>query len=293
MRTRRRSSPDHPAPSPSSKTQAILLKCGLVAPVLFIGSFLVHGVAVPGYDPLRHPVSSLALAGTTGWVQSLTFVLTGALMIGFAIGLRRCELGRATPILIGLVGVGLCGAGLAPTDPISGFPLGTPIPSPRSVHGVMHDLFSTPVFVALPVACLVMAWRFLRRHERRWAGYSVVTASVFVVSFVLAAVGFAQTPGWVSWGGMWQRIALVAGLLWILLLARWLDSGHRPERTVDAPEYFQRCVVPPPRILRAGKAGERVPHPRLEMGLVRHESVISSITLSVILEMVSLEIKAP
>ena len=74
-------------------------------------SFLVQGALRPGYDPLRHPVSALALGGGPAWVQTLTFIVTGLLVLAYAIGLRRAGCGAATPILIGLVGIGLFGAG--------------------------------------------------------------------------------------------------------------------------------------------------------------------------------------
>jgi hypothetical protein len=178
----------------------ILLTCGFVAPIIFVSSFVLQGMVRPGYSPLRHPVSSLALAYPAGWVQPMTFVVTGALLVGFAIGLRRRRVGWAAPILIGLVGVGLCGAGLFPSDPISGFPPGAAATSPRTVHGVVHDLLSTPVFTALPAACLVMARRFARGDHTRWVVYSVVTAAVLWASFVLASVGFAQVSALVAWG---------------------------------------------------------------------------------------------
>lgn len=87
-----------------------LLLAGVAAPIVFVGSFLVQGAVRPGYDPLRHPVSALSL-GPGGWVQMLTFWVTGALIIAFALGLRAAGVGRATPILIAIVGLGLIGAG--------------------------------------------------------------------------------------------------------------------------------------------------------------------------------------
>ncbi len=135
-----------------------LLLAGVAAPIVFVGSFLVQGAVRPGYDPLRHPVSALSL-GPGGWVQMLTFWVTGALIIAFALGLRAAGVGRATPILIAIVGLGLIGAGFAACDPISGYPVGSPIPAPRTAHGIAHDLFSTPVFTLLPAAMIVMARR--------------------------------------------------------------------------------------------------------------------------------------
>ena len=151
----------------------ILLWCGVVGPAFFVVSFLVQGALRPAYDPLRHPVSSLSLGGGAAWVQSATFLVTGLLVIAFAVGLGRAGCGRWTPILIGLVGLGLLGAGVFTSDPINGYPPGTPIPAPRTLPGILHDQFSTPVFTALPAACLVMARRFGRQGARRWRAYSI------------------------------------------------------------------------------------------------------------------------
>ena len=65
-----------------------LLRAGLVAGPLFIVLFLVEPAFHAGYDPMRHPVSSLAL-GPGGWVQVLNFVVAGLLCLAFAAGLRR------------------------------------------------------------------------------------------------------------------------------------------------------------------------------------------------------------
>ena len=50
------------------KTKA-LLSCGVIAGPLFVLVFLVEGATRAGYDPFRHPVSSLAL-GDHGWTQT-------------------------------------------------------------------------------------------------------------------------------------------------------------------------------------------------------------------------------
>ncbi|MBE1484431.1 putative membrane protein [Plantactinospora soyae] len=61
-----------------------LLGCGAVAPGLFILVFLVDGATRAGYDPTYHPVSALSL-GPRGWIQITNFVLTGLLLLGFAV----------------------------------------------------------------------------------------------------------------------------------------------------------------------------------------------------------------
>jgi hypothetical protein len=117
------------------------------------------------YSPLRHPVSSLEL-GECGWTQRANFLVAGLLKLAFAIGLRLAlrPLGGSTwgPLLVGAHAIGLLGAGIFVTDPVSGYPPGTPdqLQTYGSAHAALHDLFSIATFVGLPIACLILARRF-------------------------------------------------------------------------------------------------------------------------------------
>ena len=176
------------------KTRA-LLACGVVAGPLFVVAFLVKGFTRADYDPLRHPVSSLAL-GDHGWAQTANFLVAGLLTLAFSIGLRRALLpGKGStwgPLLIGTWAVGLLGAGVFVTDPVSGYPPGSPDRlSGNSLHGALHDLFSRTAFAALAVACFVIGRRFGSQGEHGWVACSVITSVVFVGGFILSSAGFA------------------------------------------------------------------------------------------------------
>ena len=205
----------------------------MVAPALFVVSFLVQGAVRPDYDPLRHPVSSLVLGPRAGWVQVATFLVTGVLVAAYAVALSRSGAGRWAPILIAAVGIGLIGAGMFPTDPVNGYPPGSPVPAPRTLPGRLHDLFSTPVFTALPAAALVLGARFARAGASGWARYSRLTAVFFWIFFVLSSVGFGGVAALVPTGGLWQRLSLVVGLAWLAATAlrrrRDAESGDAPE----------------------------------------------------------------
>ncbi|PSK91853.1 uncharacterized protein DUF998 [Murinocardiopsis flavida] len=212
-----------PADPAGQRTVRALLACGVAAGLLFVGVFLGTGAVRADYDPVRHPVSSLAL-GDTGWTQTAAFIASGLLMAAFAVGLRRAlGTGRASvwgPLLIGLWGVGLIGAGIYTTDPVSGYPPGTAdLLTEYSPHGLLHDLFSTPVFLAPPAACVLFALRFVGERRYGWAAYSVATAVGFTAATVLASLGFGQVSGFADLGGLLQRIALVTGFAWAALLA--------------------------------------------------------------------------
>ncbi|MCA1719257.1 MAG: DUF998 domain-containing protein [Actinobacteria bacterium] len=214
-----------------------LLACGVIGGPLFVAAFLVEDATRADYDPLRHPVSSLAI-GDSGWTQTANFIVVGLLMLAFAVGLRRAlrSLGGSIwgPLLVGIWAIGLLGAGVFVTDPVSGYPPGT---SDRmygySWHGALHDIFSLAAFVALAAACFVLGRWFSARGERGWAIYSAVTGIVFAVAFVLSSAGFGQAEGLVDLAGLFQRVAVAVGFGWLALLAVHLlrGSSEMPKRT--------------------------------------------------------------
>jgi hypothetical protein len=206
-----------------------LLACGVSAGPLFVLVFLVEGATHAHYDPLRHPVSSLAFGGS-GWTQRANFLLTGLLLLAFAIGLRRAlrPLGGPTwiALLVGACAVGLLGAGIFVADPMNGYPPGTPDERLHySTHGVLHDLFSALFFVGLLVVCFVFSRWFAAQGKRGWTTYSAVTGVVFVSVFILSNAGFGQAEGLVDVAGLFQRVTLIVGFGWLTLLAvRFLRS---------------------------------------------------------------------
>jgi hypothetical protein len=200
-----------------------LLTCGVVAGPVFVTTFVIEGATRADYQPLRHPVSSLAL-GPGGWVQVANFAVTGALYVAFSAGLSRAAGSsartRVGPILIGAAAVGMLGAGAFVTDPVGGYPPGTPdLMTSYTTSGALHDLFSVPTFLGLPAAGLVYAWRFYRDGDRLWAVYSAGTALAMLGFFGLASAGFSQTAPFVQLGGLYQRASVVTGFGWLTALA--------------------------------------------------------------------------
>jgi hypothetical membrane protein len=193
-----------------------LLYCGLAAGPVFTLAFLVEGaIKTDGYEVLRHPVSSLAL-GENGWLQTANFLVCGALTIAFALGLWQSRrVSRAGAVLVGIWGLGLLGAGVFTTDPVSGYPLGTPAAIDYTTSGTLHDAFSLPAFLALAAAQLVLS----RGQGLRWAIYSVGSAIAFLAFFFLASAGFSQTEPLVDVAGLFQRLAVVVGWGWLAALA--------------------------------------------------------------------------
>lgn len=206
------------------KTRTRLI-CGALAGPLFTIAWFIEGVTRIHYDPMRHPISSLAL-GEFGWTQIANFLATGILTLVLASGLRKAfKLEGGTtwiPTLITIVGIGFLGTGFFATDPLSGYPLGTPaMLIPPTLVGSLHLLFASFIF-GLPIACFLMARLFDEQGERNWAIYSKVTAVAFMLVYLLAMAGFLQVPGLVNYAGLLQRISVIIGLAWMTLLPVYL-----------------------------------------------------------------------
>ncbi|MFC6080235.1 DUF998 domain-containing protein [Sphaerisporangium aureirubrum] len=166
-----------------------LLVAGAVSGPLFVAVVLAQVYTREGFDPARHPMSSLAL-GELGWVQIANFVVCGALALAGAAGLRRAAApGRGStwgPRLLGLGGAALMVAGVFPTDPINGYPVGTP--DAVTWHGVVHSMAPAVGGVAGLIAYAVFARRFRAGREHGWFAWTIVAPVAVLATDVVAGV---------------------------------------------------------------------------------------------------------
>lgn len=203
----------------------ILLYCGLAAAGLFHALVLIQALLRPGYDLLRLPLSLLAL-GPWGWVQTGNFLVSGLLLVGLAVGVRQApgpgSRSLAGPLLLALYGAGMVVAGLFPSDPENGFPLGERRPAAMSLDAQMHGMGFLIAQVSLILACLVFAYGFARLGARRWAVYCLATA-LCVPAGIILAFGFEPVRGLAFF------VTGALGLCWAAALGLKL-IGHRVER---------------------------------------------------------------
>ncbi|QBD75563.1 DUF998 domain-containing protein [Ktedonosporobacter rubrisoli] len=198
-----------------------LLVCGMIAGPFYIVVGLIQALTRPGFDLLRHDLSLLA-NGDLGWIQITNLVLSGLLVLAFALGMRQVlrssRGGTWGPLLVGVYGLGLIGAGFFTADPAFGFPPGTPADAHAiSWHGLLHIITAAIGFLALIVACMVMARRFASQRLLGWAIYSVGSGLLFFAAFVGVATGSGQ-----SWSVIGFWIGVIVIWTWIALLAVWL-----------------------------------------------------------------------
>lgn len=202
-----------------------LLAGGAVAGPLYCVVGLVQALTRDGFDLARHPLSLLS-NGAWGWVQITNFVVTGLLVIGFAVGMRRVlRTGPGAtwaPRLVGAYGAGLVGAGIFLADPMDGFPPGTPagVPEEASWHGVLHLVTSGIGFLALVAACLVLARRFAVAGRAGWAAYSATTGVLFLAAFLGIASGAGHAGLSVAFAA-----AVLLAWAWVTVIAARLLTG--------------------------------------------------------------------
>jgi hypothetical protein len=197
-----------------------LLRCGIWAGPVFAATFLAEGAVRDGYRPLRHPVSSLAL-GPRGWAQTANFAVAGALCLAGAAGLRlaadRPADSRTGPIMVAAAGAGLIGSAAFRTDPVGGYPPGTPdTPAKFSRAGSAHNLAAVSVFLGLPAAAACYGWRSWRAGQPPgFAIYCAATAVIMPVTMTLAGAGFGQSTRLGHYGGLFQRASIITGFAWL------------------------------------------------------------------------------
>jgi hypothetical protein len=201
-------------PTLTARLTRSLLGYGIVAGPFYVAVSLAQALARDGFDVTRHAWSLLS-NGDLGWIQITNFVLTGLMTIAGAVGLRRAlNSGRGrtwAPLLVGLYGASLVGAGIFTADPALGFPVGAPATTTMSWHGMLHFMIGGVGFACLIAACFVLAGRFVIDGRTRLAWFSRVTGVVFLAGFVGIASG-SQGP---------TVLAFVAA---VLLVWTWMST---------------------------------------------------------------------
>lgn len=215
---------------PGNVTRALLGYLALAGPLYVLVS-LAQALTRDGFDPTRHEWSLLAL-GHLGWIQQANLILTGAMLITGAIGVRRAigaghDGGTWVPRLLAGYGLGLIGAGVFRADAANGFPPGTPAgrATQFTTHGTLHLVFGSLGFACLIAACFVLARAYQRWTQRQAAVASLLVGIVFTLAFVGIATGAASVAINLGFTG-----AVMVSFAWLTMVAIGL---YRHTRRVE------------------------------------------------------------
>ncbi|MEU0402750.1 DUF998 domain-containing protein [Streptomyces sp. NPDC006197] len=194
------------AASAARSTARWALAGGVVAGPLFLAAGLAQGRTRDGFDFTRNAISQLALGGA-GWIQTASFVLTGALLIAGATGLRRALRGGPGgtwgPALVGVFGASFWAAAAFPADAGAGFPVGAPEATVMSGHGAVHMFGGMIGYLALCAAFVVLARPLAARGLRGWAVASRVVPVVVLAGFMASAASVLAFTVGVGLGLLW------------------------------------------------------------------------------------------
>lgn len=185
---------------------------GVAALLLFAAALVGFGLALPGFEHTRFPVSLLGAAGIRNALgfNLLGFVVPGLLAAAAALGmLRRQPAGSNWAVRVGgqmvlLSALAFAALGVFPLDPID-------LDGPTSRWHATAWLLWSVAFVA--AGALLGAGQWSREGRRGAALMALVAAAV------VGLLGFSP-PGMLLTPPLAQRAAFLAWLLW-LALAAW------------------------------------------------------------------------
>ena len=203
---------------PASVTRS-LLGCGVLAGPFYLALGVGQGLVRDGFSFARHPLSALA-NGPGGWVQTANFVVSALLVLAAFAGMARVDAERSRGMRGALVvyALGMIAAAFFPTDPIDGFPPGTPlgVPTTMSTSGVVHLIAGAVTFIAMAVACWAGARTMSKRGERGLSRFSLLAGFVVFLGF-FGGAAFSSSVGGVA--GIW--LAVVTGWTWLAVVSRY------------------------------------------------------------------------
>ena len=220
------------------RTTKMLLVCGILAPLVFVGTDIVAGLLYPDYSFASQAVSELfAIGAPTSALVVTLFTLASLLVLAFAFGVWRSADGRrALRVLAVLFAV----------SAVDGLLLWTFFPmhmrgSARTFTDTMHLILSANPVV--PASLVVAAVAF-----KKWLRYYSLVTIVLLVA--LATLSFTYAPALAAnqptpWLGLSERAAQWAYHVWQIVLATVLlsDSSFRRTRPLHQQPQHHRQLT--------------------------------------------------
>jgi hypothetical membrane protein len=178
---------------------------GVLAPIVFIISYVIFSQLTPAYSNLTNAVSELGVFGASyalAW-NILGFLLVGLLIIAYAWGLhldlRPASGAIIVPILVGISGIGFAGLGLFPAE--AGFG--------PSIRTTLHFTMVAVNFLPFILVAFVFAVRLKANpYWKNWTLFSTAMGILAIASFFIPK----NIPV-----GLSQRLGMGAYFLWLFV----------------------------------------------------------------------------
>lgn len=202
--------PTEPGITTDYRFRTRLILFALAGLSFFVAIVLAQHFLTPSLSPLRHQVSEYANSAA-GPLMTIGFLLWALSLLATGLLVRLMRMQRLLPPLLILAATGMLLTAIFPTETTAGeLQPGTSL----TTTGRLHDLGSGLTGLTLLTAAIAVAsnpgWRM---SFRRWSTTLAVVATA--ISGTLLLVGPEV-------GGLRQRLVLLAGCCWQLLLLREL-----------------------------------------------------------------------
>lgn len=183
---------------------AVVLMGIITAEAVYPGVYTTHNNEVSDLGATRPPNSIIRQPSAR--IFNGTMLVSGALVIAGAVGLRMSRLPKKAWVPLALLGLGTFGVGVFPGD-----------------RAPMHGLFAMLAFVSGGLAAVMLAW--VLRAPLRWMSlaFGAVTLGTLVIAMFEDA-----TPLWDELGdGGIERWIVYPVALWLVLTgAHWAGAGR-------------------------------------------------------------------
>ena len=193
------------------------------APVFFQSVTSALPLAWSSYSPVYHAVSLLVL-GPFGWLQSAAFWIFGLSLIALTAILHFHARPRFKPGLfaLALLGLAFVVVGAHPTA----------IPGAReTVTTLVHKGAATFIVLAFPFVCFLLVPSLA---AKRYTAIRWLTIGVGVFALIFLTVGGAILVNRFSLVGLYERVLLGSGQLWIELVCAQLIVDQMGEKALTA-----------------------------------------------------------
>jgi hypothetical membrane protein len=209
-----------------SRVTMFLALLAIVGMADFLLSIAALHFVRPDVNPALEPISNYAV-GPYGFLFTAADIGGGlaalALVFGLYLGIAPRGRSYVGLVLLGLYGISVLLAGIFPID----------VGGEATTVGAIHNVVGNILFFGFPIAVILLSLGMGK--DERWRSFrrpALALSIVVVLTVILTMVGFNLGIGF----GVTQRIANVAALAWMLVVALHLRSvaqgalGQQPSR---------------------------------------------------------------
>lgn len=216
----------------ASMSRKVLLICGILSSLLYVGTDIIGGLSYEGYDFASQYISELGAIGAPS--RSLVvplYLMHDVLVIAFASGVwvaasRKPVLRFTGGLLAGYAVVGLVGVLFFPMHPI-----GAEATLTDTIHQIIAAV--TVLFILLMIGFAATAF------GKQFRLYSIGTVLMYLVLGILPFLGVAQVEAGqpTPWVGLVERIMVYGYMLWaaVLAIVLWRVEKSQAQLTAAMP----------------------------------------------------------